>query len=404
MVGHPTEVQAIFPSCIRKVVDETLSQSHESLAKERTAELRRWAILVTDLKARENQLRSEMSSRRNEVLKDKKLALFETLITESGHQDVTLIDDLTRGFDLTGELPKSGVFDRHLRPAKVSCANLRTFAKVSRESILRTVCSSGEEELDQGLWDATLKEVTKGFLEGPVEVDSLPADSLLTKRFPVRQKNKIRPIDDYKANMVNQSVTQTEGVSIHTIDHIASMLAYWLKASSNQEGRSKLVAKCWDLSDAYKQIPLSDEAYQRDAFLAVYCPALGRAEVFRQKVLPFGSIASVTAFLRVSLALWAVGNAKLKFAWSAYFDDFLSVCEEASAKHTDMCISAMFSFLGWKLSEDKLIPFDSVCKVLGVRLDLRSARLGLALDSNTPERITELVGELDKILEEEQVD
>eukprot|EP00438_Fugacium_kawagutii_P007317 Skav235711 [mRNA] locus=scaffold280:474141:480364:- [translate_table: standard] len=231
----------------------------------------------------------------------------------------------------------------------------------------------------------------------------MPSDSLLTKRFPVRQKNKIRPIDDYKANMVNQSVTQTEGVSTHTIDHIASMVACWLKASSGQTGRSKLVAKCWDLSDAYKQILLSDEAYQRDAFLAVFCPSSGKAEVFRQKVLPFGSIASVTAFLRVSLALWAVGNVKLKFAGSAYFDDFLSVCEEASAKRSDLCISAMFSFLGWRLSEDKLIPFDSVCKALGVRLDFESAKLGVALVSNTPERIKELVEELDKVLKENKL-
>eukprot|EP00438_Fugacium_kawagutii_P031568 Skav201075 [mRNA] locus=scaffold5595:979:2202:- [translate_table: standard] len=231
----------------------------------------------------------------------------------------------------------------------------------------------------------------------------MPPDSLLTKRFPVRQKNKIRPIDDYKANMVNQSVTQTEGVTIHTIDHIASMVSYWLRASSSLNGRAELVAKCWDLSDAYKQIPLSDEAYHRDAFLAVYCPESQKAEVFRQKVLPFGSIASVTAFLRVSLALWAVGNAKLKLAWSAYFDDFLSLSEKASSTHTDLCISAMFSFLGWKLSEDKLLPFDSVCKVLGVRLDLSSAKPGLVRVANTPERVEELVEELNRIVQEDKL-
>lgn len=242
----------------------------------------------------------------------------------------------------------------------MSCENLRKLAKLSHESILSTVTSSGSGELDQGLWEATVKEVNKGFLEGPLNKDEIPADCLLTKRFPVQQKNKVRPIDDYKANMVNQSVTQTEGVTVHTIDHIASMLAYWLKASEVKQGRSELQAKCWDLSDAYKQIPLSDFAYEKDAYLAVFCPGTGRAEVFRQKVLPFGSVASVTAFLRVSLAIWAVGNKLLKLPWSAYFDDFLSICEGAAAKHTDMCIAALFSCLGWKLSEDKLLPFDTI--------------------------------------------
>eukprot|EP00438_Fugacium_kawagutii_P028097 Skav236590 [mRNA] locus=scaffold415:10761:12503:+ [translate_table: standard] len=360
-------------------------------------------MLVTDLKDREEPLRSSMSQRRSAVLRNKRLALFEKLISESNHQDANLIEDLIRGFDLTGGLPKSGVFDRHLCPAKVSCDNLRTYAKVSRDSSLKTVSSSGEEELERGLWEATLKEVCKGFLEGPVEPESMPPDSLLTKRFPARQKNKIRPIDDYKASMVNQSVAQTEGVAIHTIDHIASTVTYWLRARSVLTGRSKLVAKCWVLSDAYKQIPLSDEACQRDAFLAVCCPDTRKAEVFRQKVLPFGSIASVTAFLRASLALWAVGNSKLKLAWSAYFDDFLSLCEKASSKHTDLCISAMFSFLGWKLSEDKLIPFDSVCKVLGARLDLNNAKFGVVKVANAPERVEELVEELSRVVQENRL-
>eukprot|EP00438_Fugacium_kawagutii_P001422 Skav211637 [mRNA] locus=scaffold3476:7948:11312:+ [translate_table: standard] len=124
----------------------------------------------------------------------------------------------------------------------------------------------------------------------------------------------------------------------------------------------------------------------------------GKSKGRGPRVLPFGSIASVTAFLRVSLALWAVGNAKLKLAWSAYFDDFLSLCEKTSAKHTDMCIAAMFSFLGWKLSEDKLILFDSVCEVLGVSLDFRSAKLGMVKVNNTQERVEELVDELQKIV------
>lgn len=85
-------------------------------------------------------------------------------------------------------------------------------------------------------------------------------------------------------------------------------------------------------------------------------------------------------------------------AWSAYFDDFLSLSEESSQKHTDMCIAALFSFLGWKLSEEKLVPFDSVCKVLGVKLDLRSAQLGSVFVANTEDRAEELTTSLTEIM------
>lgn len=68
-----------------------------------------------------------------------------------------------------------------------------------------------------------------------------------------------------------------------------------------EEKRTKvsLSAKAWDLADAYKQVPLSNSAYDLDAFLIVFSPTKGGPEIFRQSVLPFGSVASVTAFLRV---------------------------------------------------------------------------------------------------------
>ena len=72
----------------------------------------------------------------------------------------------------------------------------------------------------------------KGVLIGPISEDALPQGATLTRRFPVCQKNKVRPIDDYKSSMVNSSVTQTEGVTVHTIDHIAAMIKLWMRMSS----------------------------------------------------------------------------------------------------------------------------------------------------------------------------
>ena len=226
---------------------------------------------------------------------------------------------------------------------------------------------------------------------------SLPPGSTLTKRFPVKQKNKVRPIDDYKASLVNFAVAQNEGVTIHTIDHIASMTACWMK-SGNLSQEDPLVAKCWDLSDAYKQVPLSDNAFELDWYLAVYDPSSKDAKMFKQRVLPFGSIASVTAFLRVSLAIWKIGSSLLKLMWSAYFDDFLCLSRESEAKHVDFCVSSIFSLLGWKVSTHKLLPFASICKVLGVQLDLRQSGDSLCLVSNTTERVEELVQDIDNIL------
>ena len=45
--------------------------------------------------------------------------------------------------------------------------------------------------MDSGVYDATLKELDKGFLIGPVVLDTLPEGATLTCRFGVRQKEKI---------------------------------------------------------------------------------------------------------------------------------------------------------------------------------------------------------------------
>ena len=119
------------------------------------------------------------------------------------------------------------------------------------------------------------------------------------------------------------------------------------------------------------------------------------AKIFKQRVLPFGSVASVTAFLRVSLALWKIGSSLLHLMWSVYFDDFLCLARSSESRHVDFCVSTLFSLLGWKVSEHKLLDFNTICKVLGVQLDLRQSGSGICFVTNTAERVEELVAEID---------
>ena len=138
------------------------------------------------------------------------------------------------------------------------------------------------------------------------------------------------------------------------------MVSVWLKSGS-LSAKERLVAKCWDLSDGYKykQVPLSDEAFHLDSYLAVYDPESSSAKIFKQCVLPFVSIASVTAFLRVSLALWKVGSALLHLIWSVYFDDFLCLARSSESKHVEICVDSLFSLLGWRISKNKLLDFNA---------------------------------------------
>ena len=84
--------------------------------------------------------------------------------------------------------------------------------------------------------------------------------------------------------------------------------------------------------------------------------------------------------------------------WSVYFDDFLCLARSSESKHVNFCVDALFSFLGWKISKNKLLDFNTLCKVLGVQLDLRQSGDKLCFVTNTEERVEELVSELDEVL------
>ena len=213
-VGHPTRLHSFFPDEMEEVVEHCLDKLQPAWRK---IALRKWIHLSKSLGPEETSIREKMSDRRKDILGSKNLALLEHLLNDAEHGDTDLVKQLAEGFDLTGSLPESNVFSRKVRPATMSCGDLRRIADLSRESMLQMVKSSRDAEVDSQLYAATMKEVSKGFLVGPINPEDLPAGSTLTRRFGVFQKNKTRPIDDYKASFVNASVSQTETATVHTV-------------------------------------------------------------------------------------------------------------------------------------------------------------------------------------------
>ncbi|CAE7383343.1 unnamed protein product [Symbiodinium sp. CCMP2592] len=233
---------------------------------------------------------------------------------DAEHADQGLFNDLVQGFDLVGKLPESGFFKKKFRPASMLEADLRQGADRAREATLATVGPADDPVIDEGVLQATLKEVDAGVVEGPIDPSTLPEGATLTRRFGVVQGEvdgapKVRPIDNYRASRVNAAVTQSEQVTVHTLDVVAGMISSWLARAKAHRVRSAMNAKTWDLKAAYKQLPLSDTAFARDAYFVIYDPRSQKPAVFKQRALPFGSRASVTAQLRRSSdAQWPSGR------------------------------------------------------------------------------------------------
>jgi hypothetical protein len=65
-------------------------------------------------KEEETTLKNNMSARRRDILSVKKHNLLKSLLDDAGHGDISLVDDLSTSFDLTGALPESLSFARSL--------------------------------------------------------------------------------------------------------------------------------------------------------------------------------------------------------------------------------------------------------------------------------------------------
>ena len=173
-IGHPTRLQSMFPDEITEVVHKYINAGPTNMALSRTEEIKRWISLSKDLQHAEAEIRANMSTRRQKILEGKKLALLRSLLLDAGHSDLNLVDDLIAGFNLTGALPESHAFAKRVRPATISCEELRSVADLCKKSMLEMTQSSGDTELDEQLYEATCKEVSKGFLEGPLDPGTPP--------------------------------------------------------------------------------------------------------------------------------------------------------------------------------------------------------------------------------------
>ena len=148
-------------------------------------------------------------------------------------------------------------------------------------------------------------------------------------------------------------------------------------------GELKLLAKTVDLKSAYKQFAIRPEDRKRQV-ITVKSPKDGATYGFVGHMLPFGAAAAVMAFNRVSRLVWRLG-VECGLMLAAYFDDFPVLETSALEVSASSAARALFDLLGIRCSLDKEHPFSQMAALVGVVLDLTSARDGEIKVANKPE-------------------
>ena len=198
------------------------------------------------------------------------------LIQQEGYDDSTLADDIELGFDLVGDSPTSSVLPSKLVPATISKEDLLRHSERANKALRYMTRSGGDLELDQGLWDKTQLELERGWLRGPLSWEDLPEGSAVSRRFPLSQSGKVRPIDDLSQSQVNSTVNTFEQATVDGPDVICSYAVYLMRCLGARGLPTSLLGRSLDLASAYRQLAIADTSLQH-SYLSVFDPTSGSA-------------------------------------------------------------------------------------------------------------------------------
>ena len=306
-------------------------------------------------------------------------------------------------------------------------AQLMKSSRWSRKMISARKSTVQTREVLEEVWNITLQEVEKLWLQGPLseqEVRSLCGPLFVASpRFGLKQSDKTRPIDDMSISLVNSSFSPSYKLELDGVDGIAVLartfvecvkpcrtVTFAMKDGSKLEGvlhpsldfheARSLVGRTLDLEAAYKQL-LVKESSLWSSVLMVRDPEL-QPHYFISHVLPFGASASVYAFNRLSRAVYLIGTRLFGLVWSCYFDDFTQFDLECMGNSAQDTAGGLLTLVGWKFStkESKRAAMAAAFSVLGVVVDLSSASNGSIMIKNKENRVRQITMEINSILAE----
>ncbi|CAE7253337.1 NaCP60E [Symbiodinium sp. CCMP2592] len=292
-------------------------------------------------------------------------------------------------------MPATGNSGPKVRAPRMSVDTLKLLAPGLNKTVVSKLARRQDSELEASVWQETQKEIDLGWVWVSTEISLCS----IVMRFGIVQNGKVRLIDDCTISCLNLTVGLCERFELHTIDKLAAILSCALERTP-ASGLSGWVGRNYDLKSAYKQYGVHpvDRALVR---LAVNKPGEEEPLLLGLNALPFGSVASVSAFLRVSFAIWKIGVVLAKIVWTAYFDDFTNVCRNILKDNTAWVIECLFDLLGVRFdrSGKKAIDHATSFATLGLQVDLSNTEDRVILVGHTDKRRDELCTALNEVLE-----
>ena len=385
--GHPKSFGSIVPGILRDAIALNFDGNGAELVKMRAEYFKHWMKRATELQADELDVKAGMPIHLKDILAPKRLLVWKEMLESVNYPDIEVVTEMIECTQLTGIIPPTGIFDKAFKPAESTVNMLMESSTSKRLAAYYGTRTSGDPAVDEAVYSKTMEEVQAGWASGPIPLDDLPTQAVISRRFGLKQGEKVRLIDDLSGSGINQTVQASESPKPHTTDVVASALLEMLKFCSG----ASLLGRAFDMKSAYKQMGIHEDSL-KVAFVSVFNPKLRRPEIFQLRAVPFGATRSVYAFLRVAHSIWFLGVKALGIMWTCFFDDYLTFSNEGLCNNTAHTVDLFFRLLGWKyaVDGDKAQSFSASFTALGIQIDLSGFSKGFINFSNTQKRVEEL--------------
>lgn len=110
-----------------------------------------------------------------------------------------------KGATLAGKVQASSAFEAQFKPGLITVGQLEASVAQRNALVLRMTTPHEDPEVDKQLWEETCGELACGWAEGPFALEDLEPGAMISRRFALLQKTKMRLIDDFSISGVNDS-------------------------------------------------------------------------------------------------------------------------------------------------------------------------------------------------------
>jgi len=242
-VKVPWRRQAFVPDRTLKLVVEALEKGVEEFDRKWEANIEILARRAANYKEQEEVARKNLKAWVKKVSQGKQTILMEDLLRTIKYPDIDVARCVREGFPLAGDMPETGVFkkkEEHEIEFGADPEWLESMAEDLREDLVQSLLQGETSEVDKAVYELTCgeakdgNEVEKGWAEGPYTEEQitnlLGTDRwVASRRFGVKQGEKIRQIDDFSKYFINGCTTVEERIDLDGVDHVVNLSRIWME-------------------------------------------------------------------------------------------------------------------------------------------------------------------------------